>query len=175
VNAVRRPLHWIRRTVEVALAKAVVAYHKALEEIDNESIRGYQRFYYPTVMLAGLYLWLAADEPTQALADTLGSVAYTGWLLLHFICPPAALIGRRVYGRGEDSGIRGTLYLGARLQLIGDAGVWAAICIYVACLINTAYWGQAIYPSFYLLMGVPGGFRFTLRSWRRLRQLREVS
>lgn len=153
------------------LSYALNAREKFLEGLDDESIRGYQKFYYPTVMVAGLYLWLAADAPTQALADTLGEVAFSSWLLLHFICPPATLIGRRVYARGESEFRRDLKRLGARLQLLGDSGVWAAICIYVACLINTTYWGDAIYPSFYLLMGVPGGFRFTLRSWRRLRQV----
>lgn len=179
MNAVRRQVWWLRRKLDdaliAALEYAIGARQRFLQDIDDESIRGYQKWYYPTIIVAGLYCWLGADQPTQALAVTLGQVAYSSWLLLHFLCPPAALIGRWVYDRGERLGKRDTLYLGARLQLIGDAGVWAAILIYVACLINTTYWGAAIYPSFYLLMGIPGGFRFTLRSWRRLRQLKESS
>lgn len=164
---VRRAL-WLRRKLDARR-------RKFLYDIDQERISSFQSFYYPMVFVAGLYLAFGADEPTRALADTLGSTAFHSWLALHFICPPATLIGRRMWRKADTAaaGEPNSGLLGARLQLLGDGGVWAAICIYVACLINTSYWGSAIYPSFYLLMGVPGGFMFTLRSWRRLRQINE--
>lgn len=160
MSPLARRAAWLRRVIDARR-------RRYLRELDNESVAGYQRGYYPVIMLAGLYLAIGADEPTRALADTLGAPSYHAWLLLHFICPPIALYGRYVY---DQTDLATRQKFGARLQLIGDGGLWAAICIYVACLLNTSYWGSAIYPSFYLLMGVPGGFRFTLRSWRRLQQ-----
>jgi hypothetical protein len=50
--------------------------------------------------------------------------------------------------------------------------VWGAIITYIACVINTSLWGQGLYGAFFVLMGVPGGFMFTLRSVRRLLQIR---
>lgn len=160
----RRQLNWLRR-------QYVWRRRRYLDNLRKETVEGYQRFYYPMIMTAGLYLWLGADQPTTALRDTLGDHAYNGWLLLHFVCPPVALYGRH---RFDTAKIKADKLFGARLQLLGDGGVWAAICIYVACLANTFYWGQAIYPSFFLFMGVPGGFRFTMRSWQRLRETKEL-
>ena len=58
------------------------------------------------------------------------------------------------------------------MQFAGDGGVWGLILVYTACLINTTYWGQPLYVTIYFLMGIPGGFMFTLRSMRRLRQIK---
>lgn len=162
--------HWLRHDSAHWLAVRKLKFDEA---IDKERVSDYQKFYYPMIFIGGVYLAFAADDPTQALADTLGPVAFDGWLGLHLVCPWMTLLGRRIYAQagraapGEPNGAYGAAWM----QLSGDGGIWGAILVYVGCIFNTFYWGQALYPSFYLLMGVPGGFLFTYRSLRRLRQI----
>lgn len=166
MNAARRRARWIRRTVKTRWRRFAAA-------LDSESVTTFQTMYYVLIVTAGLYLWLVARIPTQALEETLGSIAYSAWLALNIICPAMSLYGRRLFTVASriKPGEPNPGLLGAWLQAIGDSGVWGAISIYVACIINTSYWGQSLYASFFVLMGVPGGFMFTLRSWRRICQI----
>lgn len=145
---------------------------KYLQAIDREHIGFFQTWvYYPCVLSAGLYLLVGADDPTEALEDTLGTRAYMSWLALNIACPVFALWGRRVWEYSHHHHLPSRCRLAAGLMLIGDGGIFGAILVYVGCLINTVYWGQALYPTFFFLMSIPTGFNFTFRSWRRLRQL----
>jgi hypothetical protein len=144
------------------------------EGLDAESIRGFQTMYYWFIVVAGLYQ-LVSDGPPEPVAASLGPPYYEGWVLLNIVCPIMTLIGRRIFGKvgrdtlpGAPNGSRGA----ALLQLAGDGGVWGLILIYTACLINTTYFGQPLYVTIYFLMGVPGGFMFTLRSVRRVLQIK---
>lgn len=142
--------------------------------IDAESIRTFQTMYYWFILAAGCYLLFAASAPPQLIEDTLISPAYEFWLLANIFCPIMTFAGRRMYRRaatvaeGEPNAARA----GALFQIAGDGGVWAAICIYILCVINTAWWGQGLYAAFFVLMGIPGGAMFTWRSVRRFRQIK---
>lgn len=144
-----------------------------LQNLDEERISSFQTFYYWMIVLAGLYIWLVAEEPTRALLDTLGPGVYEGWVVLNLVCPLMTLIGRKLYNKSADigEGKPNPAYGAALLQLWGDAGVWSAILIYAGCFFTTFYWGEPLYATFFFLMGIPGGFRFTWRSWRRIRQI----
>lgn len=173
MSPLKRPIVWLRRELVYRIEVGRRQIRRFGIVVDRELVSDYQKFYYPMIFLSGMYLAFVADEPTMALAVTLGRPFYLCWLGLHLVCPWMTLLGRRIYAKakttapGEPNGALGAAWM----QFAGDGGVWGAILIYVFCLFNTAYWGQAIYPSFYLLMGVPGGFMFTYRSFRRLRQI----
>lgn len=148
---------------------------KFFETLDTESIRGFQTMYYWFIIFAGLYLVFGASGPPEAIAVSLGHPYYEGWVWLNIVCPLMTLWGRRVYdnaGKRAAPGEPNSSRAGATLQFAGDGGVWGLILIYTACLINTTYWGQPLYVTIYFLMGIPGGFMFTLRSARRLRQIK---
>lgn len=144
------------------------------QRIDAESISTFQTMYYSLIIFAGLYLALAANAPPQNVEPVMGHWQYHAWLGLNILCPTMTLIGRWLTHRaaaipaGEANPARGAAWM----QLVGDGGVWGAIIIYVACLAETTWWGQGLYGAFFVLMGVPGGFMFTLRSARRLWQIR---
>lgn len=165
----REAIGWLRHELRVRK-------RRFLADLDAERISSFQSFYYPMIMVAGLYCGFGADAPTAALADTLGRPVYLGWLCLNIACPMSTLLGRRLYAKaataqpGQPNPAAGA----AAMQLVGDGGVWGAILIYFGCFVNTFYWGQGIYPTFFFLMGIPGGFMFTLRSWRRWRQIRSI-
>lgn len=147
---------------------------KFYSDLDAESIRQFQTMYYWLIVFAGIYQIISLGPP-EAVASSLGHPYYEFWVLLNILCPPMTLIGRRIFIRvgrdtlpGEPNSSRGA----ALLMLAGDGGVWGLILIYTACLVNTAYWGQPLYTTIYFLMGIPGGFMFTLRSSRRLVQIK---
>lgn len=164
VKIVREPLEWARGAIQ-----------RLLRDIDAESIRTFQTMYYVLIIAAGLYLLLAASGPPQTIEETLGNPEYKIWLTANIVCPLMTLVGRRVYRLaaavppGEPNSARG----GAWLQIAGDGGVWAAICIYVLCVFNTSEWGQGLYAVFFVIMGIPGGAMFTLRSVRRVREIKK--
>jgi hypothetical protein len=142
--------------------------------LDQERISTYQTMYYLLIITAGLYLALVASAPPQLIEVTLGPINYLGFLALNIVCPLMTLIGRRIVTLAARRPLGGSngAFGGAWLQLAGDSGVWGAIIVYIACVINTSVWGQGLYGAFFVLMGVPGGFMFTLRSVRRLMQIR---
>lgn len=160
----------------VVVKKANYRRHVFLMNLDEEKITSWQWFYYPMIVFAGVYLWLGADEPTKVLIDNLGPHVYEGWLTLNIVPPVMTLVGRRLYAKAATypEGAPNPGYGAALLQLWGDLGVWSAILIYALCTFNTTEWGQPLYATFYFAMGIPGGFLFSLRSWRRLREIHKL-
>ena len=146
---------------------------KIMARLDSETVTSYQTVYYLILATAGVYLWLGARIAPQPLEDTLTPVYYSAWLALNIAAPLSTLYGRRcmTVGARIKPGEPNPTLFGAWMQAAGDSGVWIAVCIYVACVFNTSYWGQALYASFFVLVGVPGGFMFTVRSWRRICQI----
>lgn len=139
--------------------------------VSQELIADYQRFYYPMIMCAGLYCAFVAEDQAKGLDQLTGShVAFIGWLALNIVCPIGTLIGRRIFARSATKrpGEANQAPLGAYLQLWCDGGVWAAILIYFACWFMSFHWGDAMYTTWFFLMGLPGGFLFTYRSWQRV-------
>lgn len=144
-------------------------------DLDHESVRGFQVMYYWFIIGAGLYLALFAEGAPEPIAVSLGHPFYEGWVALNIICPAMTLIGRRMFrkvGKNTIPGAPNNSRAAASLMFGGDGGVWGLILVYTACLFNATHWGQPLYVTIYFLMGVPGGFMFTLRSWRRLRQIK---
>ncbi|MCX8559751.1 hypothetical protein OS122_02410 [Mycolicibacterium mucogenicum] len=143
--------------------------------VDAEQIVPFQRYvYYPLIIGFSLYLAFITSEKPQGVDVLLGHSAYHCWLVLGSVFPAASLLGRKLFdsslnrGPGEPN----SAYGGACLMLAGDAGVWAAIVIYLSCLFSEAWWGEALWGTGFVVMGVPGGAIFTYRSWRRMRQIR---
>lgn len=138
--------------------------------VDAESIVAFQQYiYYPFIILFTGYLVIGAGGPPQSIEETLGTTSYHLWLVLGTVFPVLTLIGRRLCNPTEKAGL--TPKPGhALLQLAGDFGVWSAIVVYMLCVGNTFWWGQAIWGVGFVAMGVPGGFVLTYRSWRRWRQ-----
>lgn len=145
-----------------------------VQAVDKENIVLFQATYYVLIMIAGLYLLLGANSPPQNVEPVMGHVQYLMWLGLNVICPAMTLVGRRLTKRaanmpaGQPNPAKGAAWL----QLVGDAGVWGAVMIYVVCLLATTSWGQGLYGAFFVLMGIPGGAMFTLRSLRRVSEIR---
>lgn len=143
--------------------------------IDAEQIEPFQKYvYYPIVITFTVYLAFFADGPPQAVEETLGTLAYDCWLMLGAVFPALSLLGRRLYNNAARTapGEPNSAYGGAWLMLAGDFGVWQAIAIFMACVLNAAWWGQAFWGLGFVVMGIPGGGIFTYRSARRLRQIR---
>lgn len=143
--------------------------------VDAELIEPFQKFvYYPVIIVFTAYLALVADGPPQAIEDTLGAFPYTVWLILGTFFPALSLFGRHLYNSAAKTapGEPNSAFGGAWLMLAGDLGVWGAIIGYLACVGNTAWWGQGLWAVGFVLMGVPGGAIFTYRSFRRLRQIK---
>lgn len=164
---------FLRKSLYTILLALEIKRKRFLITLDAERISGFQAFYYPMISFAGVYLWLIADQPTEALLQALGPYVYEGWLTLNIVCPQMTLFGRRLYSKAATvkPGKSNSSYGAAWLQFWGDAGVWGAILIYAACLFNSYFIGQPLYTAFYFLMGIPGGFMFTLRSWRRIHEI----
>lgn len=165
----------LRRLVVEAKTAAGAARRKFVaDNLDQEPrIGSYQWFYYPMVVLINLYCAAVADEQTAAL-QAIGQWALTCWLVLGLACPVLALTGRVLTAQAAKAqplqpnpGVGG-----AYLQLTGDGGVWATILIYFACWLSVFDWGDPLYTTGYFLMGIPGGFMFTVRSVWRVRQTR---
>jgi hypothetical protein len=154
---------WLRRRLRAFLTA-----------IDAESIASFQAMYYTLIITAGLYLVFAATAPPQNVEPVMGHPQYQWWLGLNIVCPAMSLIGRRLTTRaGKAAPGEPNPGLGAAwMQLTGDAGVWFAIILYVWCVAATSWWGQGLYGAFFVLMGIPGGGMFTLRSFRRLLQIK---
>jgi hypothetical protein len=161
-----------------AIDKTRARWRRFELRVDEERAETLQRVYYPMLVVAGLYCWLGSDEMTKPLTKMIGEgplTAFTlgGFIGLHLVCPVLTLIGRRLTARtatipaGEPNPGVGA----ALLQLSGDGGILGAILIYFGCIVGSFEWGQPMYTTFYFLMGVPGGFLFTLRSWRRWKQI----
>jgi hypothetical protein len=143
--------------------------------VDAELIEPFQSFvYYPMIILFTAYLAFFADGPPQSVEDTLGTFSYGIWLILGTAFPALSMFGRHLYNSASKTcdGEPNSAYGGAWLMLAGDFGVWGAINGYMACVGNTAWWGQGLWAVGFVLMGVPGGAMFTYRSFRRLRQIR---
>lgn len=156
-----------------ALAEATRRF--VVDNLNSEPrIGSFQWFYYPMLTVIGLYCALVADAQTTSL-QSIGQWALVGWISLTVACPVLALIGRLLTNHAAKAeplqpnpGVGG-----AWLQLTGDGGVWLTILIYFACWVNVFDWGDPLYTTGYFLMGIPGGFLFTLRSIWRLRQTRQ--
>lgn len=148
-------------------------WYSFLRSLDREQVGSFKITYYLFIIAGGLYLLFAADGVPDPIAASMGHPYYEVWLLFNIGCPTVTLLGRWVMsvaaekGQGEANSAIG----GAWMRLFGDMGVWGAIIIYTVCVITSGWWGQPLYAVFYVMMGVPGGFMFTLRSWRRLRQI----
>jgi hypothetical protein len=165
---------------------------KFLSGIDDEKIDGFQVMYYCLLMLAGTYLAFGTTNQPPGVVITnpsscaiangdqvesiIGHPYYEMWLGLNIVCPILTLVGRHI-GHKVAKKQEGEANAGvgaAWLRLCGDLGVWGAILIYVMCVVNTVWWGEGIYGAFFVLMGIPGGFMFSLRSVRRLQQHRTL-
>lgn len=160
--------------VPAVIGALVRRYRAFLTILDAESIVTFQAMYYTIIASAGLYLWLAADAPPQNVEPVMGHVQYEMWLAMNVICPVMTLVGRRLTSRaaGIDAGEPNPAKGAAWMQFVGDAGVFGCIVIYVTCVAATTEWGAGLYGAFFVLMGIPGGFMFTLRSLRRLFQIK---
>jgi hypothetical protein len=144
--------------------------------VDAELIVPFQRYvYYPLIISFSLYLAFLADGAPQGVDVTLGHGYYYVWLVLGSVFPALSLFGRYLFEASAKTvdGEPNSAYGGAWLMLGGDFGVWSAILIYLACVINAAWWGQAFWGLGFVFMGVPGGAIFTYRSYRRLRQINQ--
>lgn len=144
-----------------------------IKAVDDERITPFQLIYDIIFVCAGLYLGLVAQVPPQNIEPVMGSMYYDWWLALNIVCPILTQLGRYLTAKaartpvGEPNPALGAAWL----QFTGDFGIWCVVAIYLVCVAQTAYWGQAIYAIFFVFMGVPGGFLFTLRSWRRIHQI----
>lgn len=147
---------------------------KSEVRLREERIQDYQAFYYPMIATAGVYCWLVADDLTTAMEPVLGGWSYGGWLALNIICPIIARVGRHMtaHAATKVEGENNPAVMGALLQLTGDAGVFGAIIIYFVCFCAVFYWGMPMYTTFFFLMGIPGGFLFTIRSVQRWNEIR---
>lgn len=162
-----RSRRWLRRKA--------AAFNSIVDTRDAEILLNALKWvYYPTFVLAGLYSWFVANEQTRSIRETLGPFTLGGFIALNILMPVIALTGAQMTKRaatkapGEPNSAAG----GAWFQLWGDGGVFAAIVIALLAFIATFQWGQAMYYTFFFLMGVPGGFLFTYRSWRRVRMIK---
>lgn len=142
--------------------------------IDSESMVPFQTMYYYIFIVAGVYLIFLATEQVQAVEPVMGDHQYIIWCWLNIVCPTLSLVGRWVYKRaaGKAPGENNASVAASVLQLTGDFGIWWTVNIYLICFIQTTEFGSAVYGVFFCFMGFPGGFMFTLRSLRRLEQIR---
>lgn len=143
--------------------------------VDAELIIPFQKFvYYPIIIGFTMYLAFFADGAPQGVNESLGGSAYVCWLILGSVFPALSLFGRYLFDSAAKTapGEPNSAYGGAWLMLAGDFGVWSAIGIYLACVVNAAWWGQAFWGLGFVVMGIPGGGIFTYRSIRRIRQIK---
>lgn len=166
VDALRQRLTWLRQ-------KYQENRDEFLHDLDEEKIRGFQRMYYIIFTSGGLYLALAATVPVQVMEGVIPHSYYQGWMTVVITCPMLTLVGKSLTKRAAKKGPddANAAVAAAWMQFAGDGGVWGAILIYIACIIDSTSWGDALFGAFFVLMGVPGGFMFTLRSWRRIHQI----
>lgn len=168
MNAVSLRVHWLRAD----LRRRGAAFNAM---VDAELIVPFQTFvYYPIIIGFTLYLAFFAVGPPQGVDTSLGHLAYGCWLVLGSAFPALSLFGRHLFNNAakKADGEPNSAYGGAWLMLAGDFGVWCSICIYLYCVFNAAWWGQAFWGLGFVVMGIPGGGIFTYRSARRLRQIR---
>lgn len=143
--------------------------------VDAELIVPFQTYvYYPIIIVFSLYLAFFADGKPQGVDQKLGDGAYYCWLALGSLFPALSLVGRRMFNAAAKTAVGepNSAWGGAYFMLSGDFGVWLGIIIYLACVMDAAWWGQAFWGLGFVLMGIPGGAIFTYRSLRRLRQIR---
>lgn len=147
-----------------------------LHAVDHELVWIFQLTYDIIFILAGLYLGLIAYGPPQNVEPVMGPLFYQAWVWLNVVCPVMTQLGR--YLTGSAARVQpdhpNSSVGGATLQLTGDLGIWGIVLIYLACVFQTTSWGQAVYAVFFVGMGVPGGFLFTFRSARRIKQIKDV-
>jgi hypothetical protein len=102
----------------------------------------------------------------------LGEPSYTAWAWIVVVCPPITLIGRRLtnLSTGRAPGDSNPAWGAAWLQFTGDLGVWLAVSVFVYELFrfDRHWWSANLFLLLFLIMGVLGGFMFTVRSVRRL-------
>ncbi len=145
-----------------------------IRHLDAESVQTFQTMYYVVFTVAGSLLVFIPDFHVQYVSDTLGPPYYNAWVLVNLICPSLTLIGRRfiTIAARKPPGTPNYAYGAAWLQLCGDGGVWGNVLIYVASMIITGWWTKELYVFAFLLMGVAGGGMFTVRSARRIMQIK---
>lgn len=172
--AVARIASSFLHTFDAERAAVVRHYRSFLRSLDAESVGQFKVTYYTMILIGGLYLAAVADGAPDPIAYSMGPGFYRFWLGVNIICPAITLIGRHLMIRAAaaEEHAPNSAVGAAWMRLTGDVGVWGAIIIYAVCVFNTSWWGQPLYAFFYLLMGVPGGFMFTLRSWRRIQEIR---
>lgn len=145
--------------------------------VDAELIVPFQKYvYYPVIVAMTAYLAFGAAAPPQAIEENLAGIYYDAWLMLGIAFPPLSIWGRHLFEAAGRKPVGATNhgYGGAWMMLWGDFGVWSAIFVYVACTIDTFWWGQGLWAVGFVLMGLPGGAIFTYRSARRLRQIKRI-
>lgn len=143
------------------------------QALDEEQVKPFHYTYLIIFIVAGLYLLLFAQGAPQNVEPVMGHGSYLLWCGLNVACPVSTLVGKHFTKKsaGLDPHTPNPALGAAWLQFTGDFGVWATVVIYLICFAQTSYWGQSVYGVFFVFMGVPGGFYFTLRSVRRIRQI----
>lgn len=163
-----------RKTVAGTRERLATTARKLLELLDREEVRAFQGMYYVLfTVCAGMLIWVPGMS-AEYVSITIGGWSYDMWLWLTLCCPSLTILGRQMTVRASyrGPGESNTAYGGACFQLTGDCGVWASIDIYAYGLLETDWWQHHLYTSFFILMGVLGGGMFTLRSARRLEQIK---
>lgn len=147
-----------------------------LRRLDAESISTFQSMYYVVFSITAVLLIFFPDFHVQYVSTVLGRGYYDAWVLVNLICPTLTLIGRRFTTRAAmvRPGEQNFAYGAAWLQLCGDSGVWGNVLVYVGSMIATDWWSKEIYVFAFLLMGVAGGGMFTIRSVRRIVQIKQL-
>lgn len=142
--------------------------------LDREEVRAFQGMYYVVFCAGGLMLLLVpgVDAACGEVYLMLGPASYMAWAWIVVICPPITLIGRRLtnLSTGREPGESNPAWGAAWLQFTGDVGVWLAVNIFVYELfrLDQRWWELNLFLFLFLIMGVLGGFMFTVRSVRRL-------
>lgn len=147
-----------------------------LRVLDDERIDNFQVMYYIVFATFAAMLLLLPGLPRQEAEDILAPPIYYGWLLMNLVCPISTLVGRRIGQQvaGKEEGEANAGAGAAWLRLFGDSGVWNSVNLWMVVLFYTDWWKANLFVVYFMIMGVFGGFMFTLRSIRRLAQIRHL-
>ena len=165
------------RLVEQLLKSLSQGKRRLFHLLDEEKVPIYQVTSYAVVSLAGLYLLVSFNSTTSRLQEILYPVVYIGWLITNIVAPIFTFVGRYLFTRAANvsSGRPNSAYGAAYLQLLGDMGVLSAMLLYSVYMVENFYYGEFLYTPFFLITGILGGVLFSLRSWRRIHQIRLAS
>lgn len=150
-------------------------WERFLRVLDDESIDSFQVMYY-TIFTAFAAMVIFLPHQRQEARDFMATPIYVVWLMMNLLCPLMTLLGRRIQRRTAVKRVGENNYgVGAAwLRLTGDLGVWWSVNLWTLVLFQTGWWESNLFVVYFMSMGVFGGFMFTLRSLRRLQQIRHI-